>query len=448
MKKEKIIIIIECFIVFILFFILNTFYYNTHDHIWDFMHSFSIANGLYIYKDFNIIVGPVYPIFMALILKLYGNNLLVFDIANSLLVVCIYLLIGIHNKKTLALYAIILCFIGLTAKYNVFTLLLFYIIYYLEKGKFKYKDYIIGILLSLLLFTKINIGCALILATIIVNIKDVKCLLKRVISLLLTSIIIVGLMAIFGVLSYFINYTILGLFDFTSNTTISYYAILVIISIIYILLNIKKDKYLVYMLLYLIMAIPLLDKTHVVLAIFPTILYALDNLKQTDRDRIIIKSLTIVLWLILCIYVPIKYHENILDLKQKCVNGNCFISNNYKLLFKYIHGINEEIVYDDDYRVFYISTDAYLYKYDIHENIDKYDLLLNGNMGYDGEQQYINEINDICSEVKCMFIIDKDRTKKNYQFPFRIRDFVIKKYNKNYEINYNNSIIYVYTNDY
>ena len=141
MKKEHIRTIFECIIVFTMIYIFNTFLYDSYDHLIDFTHCYSIADNLKIYQDFNIVVGPVYPVFISIFLRIFGNNLLVFHIVNSLILVGIYILIKKHNKNTLAISAIGFCYSALGAKYNLLTLLLFYMIYYTELGNHKYKDY-------------------------------------------------------------------------------------------------------------------------------------------------------------------------------------------------------------------------------------------------------------------------------------------------------------------
>ena len=447
MKKEITKITIECLIVFIIAFVYNSFIYNTYDHIWDFMHSYSISKGLLIYKDFNIVVGPVYPVFMSLFLKIFGGNLLVFDIVNSLIVACIYLIIRINNKKTLALFAISCYIICVAGKYNVFTLIPFYIIFYADKNNYKHKNLLIGFLLAILTFTKISIGCSLILATVIINIKDLKSLFKRAVSFTIASSLIIIIMISKGIFLEFINYTILGLFEFSSNYFITAYILLLILFAIYILLNVKKDKYLFYMFFYLIMAYPLFNEYHVFMATFPALVYFIDNLKQKKYTRPIMIVFSLLL-ITLMYVINILYHaDNRIDLKKKCINDNCFLSGNLYYIFNIIHNINSSIKNQDKYQVFYILDEAYMFKYDLHENINKYDLLLKGNMGYNGTPTYIEEISKKCSNHKCMFIVNGNKYKYNIQFPMGIRNYVMSEYNKIDQIRYKEVEIYVYTND-
>ena len=88
----------------------------------------------------------------------------------------------------------------------------------------------------------------------------------------------------YGILDGFINYTVLGLLDF-NNKNYDFYILFLIVIIIYIIKNLKKDKMLIYMLCYLIMCYPLFELYHITLATFPTIVYILDK-----QIPVIIKS--------------------------------------------------------------------------------------------------------------------------------------------------------------
>lgn len=449
MKKEYLRITIECILVFSIIFIYNNFFYNTYDHIIDFTHCYSIANGLKIYKDFNIVVGPIYPVLISTFLKLFGKNLLVFNIVNSLFSVGIYLLIRKHNKRTLAILAIVCCYYALVAKYNVFTLLLFYIIYYIDKDDRKYKDYILGFLLSISIFTKINAGFVLIIPTIILNFKEPKIILKRSIVFSITSTLIVLIMYITGVLPGFINYTLLGLLSFNENKNYDVYIIFLLIAIIYIIINLRKDKYLIYMICYLIMAYPIFDSGHILLVIFPTFVYAIDKLKQKKESNII-QNVTIIISVLLFIILNISNINSIG--KMDCKNKYCSQSISINNRFNNIHKLNKYLEpYRKEYRIFYLNYDAYFYKLDLNENIDKFDFIWNGNMGYKGQKKYINEIEQYCSNNKCMFIIDKENIynrKKEDQINLEILKYIEKNYSEEQDDKYFNKIVLsIYTNN-
>ena len=457
MKKEHIRTIFECILVFMMVYIFNTFFYNNYDHIIDFTHCYSIANNLMPYKDFNIVVGPVYPVLISIFLRIFGKNFIVFHIVNSSFIVGIYLLIKKHNKKTLAIFAIACSLVALSAKYNLFTLLLFYIIYYVERDDIKYKDYIIGILLSILIFTKINVGCALILPTFILYYKTPKIILKRFISFIIISTIIIVTMFLYGVLPGFINYTVLGLISFSQNSLIDVCIIFLILAIIYIFKNIKKDKYLIYMLCYLIICYPLFETGHILIGIFPTFVYVIDKIKQTNPAKIkkyvLMISCTLFI-LFICVNsfrIHISFKTDVMS-KIDCKKHFCSESFFINQSLDYTHKINNYLKEKGkEYRIYNFTYDAYFFKLDLRKNINKYDFIWNGNMGYKGEDTYIKEINDYCKNNKCMFIIDKTNIyKRNYHdtINLKILKFVDNNYNEIKDDKIFNKTIYsFYTND-
>lgn len=449
MKREKIKILLECIIVFLVMFSCNLFFNYTFDQIIDFTHCYSIVNGLKIYVDFNIVVGPVYPTLMAIFLKIFGNNIVIFDFINSLIVVGIYLLIRKDNKKTLAIFPIVIFYSALIAKYNTLTLLLFYLIYYTEKNNNKHKDVIIGFLLGILAFTKINIAFALIIPTFVLHIKEYKIILKRALVFLITSLIIILIMWRYGILDGFINYTVLGLLDF-NNKNYDFYILFLIVIIIYIIKNLKKDKMLIYMLCYLILCYPLFELYHITLATFPTIVYILDKQiphlkkKNINKNRNTIIIISLILYLILFVINIDK-----IDINFKCKEAYCFQTKPYIETMQYIHEINEKIKDREIYRVFYLTNNGYLHKLDLNQKIDKFDYIWRGNLGYNGEERIIKEIDAICKKEKCLFIIDKRDLyrDKTHQYSKKVLKYVINKYNEKYSIKIKTIKFYVYTND-
>ena len=72
--------------LFILFFIFNLIISPLNlDEIWNYGFSLNIYNGLVPYKDFNMVITPLYPFINALLFHIFGNTMLVFHIINALL---------------------------------------------------------------------------------------------------------------------------------------------------------------------------------------------------------------------------------------------------------------------------------------------------------------------------------------------------------------------------
>lgn len=450
MKKEHIRTILECIFIFIVVYIFNAFFYNNYDHVIDFTHCYSIANNATIYKDFNIVVGPVYPVFISMFLRVFGNNFLVFHIVNSSFVVGIYLLIKKHNKNTLALLVIVCSAFVLSAKYNLFTILLFYIIYYTEIGNNKYKDYIMGVLLSILVFTKINVGFFLIIPTFILYFKKPKIILKRFISFLIPSILIILTMWLYGALPGFINYTLLGLISFTKNAMVDFYVVFLVLAAIYVIKNIRKDKYLIYMLCYMMISYPLFESGHVVIGIFPTFVYMLDKLKQKNvkQTKNIVAVLSIIVSIVFIfsnlnkvtkVYKSGDVYKIIknMDCKNYLCSQDIFINK----IFDYAQ-LEKKYIDEkwEDYRVYDFTYNAYILRIVSNERINKYDFIWDGNMGYKGEDTYIEEISKYCKNNKCLFILDKTDIYKRTKYDL-INLKILKYVEKNYKEVKDNNIV-------
>lgn len=73
-----IVIVIVCYSMF--FFQINL------DEIWCYSYSFNIANGLVPYRDFNMIVTPLFPMIGSVFLKIFGNYLLYMHIFMAIFV--------------------------------------------------------------------------------------------------------------------------------------------------------------------------------------------------------------------------------------------------------------------------------------------------------------------------------------------------------------------------
>ena len=57
--------------------------------------------------------------------------------------------------------------------------------------------------------------------------------------------------------------------------------------------------------------------------------------------------------------------------------------------------------------IYILSKNAYYVKLNVKYTLDKFDLINNGNMGYNGSNTYIEEIGEYCQKNSCMFILYK-----------------------------------------
>ena len=94
MKNKYIKNISKYTLIFILLLFASTF--TTlfgNDEAWNFGFINNIYNGLIPYKDFNMVITPFYPIFMSIPLHIFGNNEIVVQILNCIVIVFSLILI-------------------------------------------------------------------------------------------------------------------------------------------------------------------------------------------------------------------------------------------------------------------------------------------------------------------------------------------------------------------
>lgn len=165
--KYQIINLILIYIITVLFnLICNDM---TCDEMWNYGFSYNISNGLIPYKDFNMVITPLFPYLGAIFLLLFGKNFIIYHIFNGIICTSIFYYMKKNNPKSYYLpYAILLSFS--LPNYSLFCLLLLYIIMGLEKKN--KNDYLIGLFLGLTFLTKQNVGILLCIPTLFT--KDIK----------------------------------------------------------------------------------------------------------------------------------------------------------------------------------------------------------------------------------------------------------------------------------
>ena len=73
--------VIYSIFLFIIILGFNLFLYpSTLDEIWNYGFSYNILNGVLPYRDFNMVLTPLYSFIMTIPLFIFGNNILVFHI--------------------------------------------------------------------------------------------------------------------------------------------------------------------------------------------------------------------------------------------------------------------------------------------------------------------------------------------------------------------------------
>lgn len=427
MKKiYKYLIFILLFVFFLLFNLIIS--PLNLDEIWSYGFSYNIANGLIPYKDFNMVITPFYPILMAVLLKI-NNSMLFFHIINALIPTSIiFITHKLIKEKTFTILPLLIFPLNITfPNYNLFILLLFLILIYLEKNN--KNDFLIGIILSLIFLTKQSIGLFLIPVSLY-YLKDKKKILKRLISFIIPVIIFIIYLLITNSLNSFIDLCILGLFDFgKENTSINIFFIITISLLVLLLVLMKDNKNICYyyLLTFISICIPLFDLYHIQLYLIAYLIILFMNDTKLFKPKLI--GITLFIGL-LCIYIiksdfNINYYPNKLNLFE------------YRYISKKnINNTNETIEYMNKYnnKVVFIGPHAYYYKLITKQRINYLDLINIGNYGYNGSNKLLNKIKKLNDNY--VFFVKRDELSKGKQTDQKLIKYVIKNYKKIDEISY------------
>lgn len=398
--KSKKYIAIELLCIFIVTLLYNLICNPVIlDEIWNYGFTYNIANGLIPYKDFNMVITPFYPFLGALFLIIFGKSLLVYHIFNALICTGIFYFMKITLNKSYYIVYSILLLVSLP-NYSLFSILLLYIILYLEDNK--KNDFLIGIFIGLTFLTKQNIGIMFVLPSILT--KKFKQIKNRTIGFIIPNIIFFLYLIITDSLLSFIDYAFLGLSSFAENNILfSMWGTLTIIAIIYLIYQymITKDIKVLYLLFFQIIAYPIFDTYHVLIPFIPVLGYFLSKL------NLVVKVTQVAF----VVFIGIVFAYNI----NNILNGNNRFPNDTNVCKmrilddNTISNIKEVSNYLKENKDVYIINDkAYVYKLESDIPINKFDLLNDGNLGKDGDIRLIKEIEYKCREKVCTFLMRED----------------------------------------
>ena len=408
------------------------------DSIWNYGFSYNISKGLIPYKDFNMIITPLFSYLLAFLIKIFGNKLLLYYILMAIIVGVIVILcyrwVGYYS-----LFIYILLLPVVSGSYNMLALLLFIVLMFLIKSdKIGNNDLKIAVVVSLMIMIKQTLGI-LILPSVIFAKKR-----KKVIAIYLLVFLVFFLYLYINNNGYqFVNYCFLGLFDFTNNSTkLNILVIVYVIICLYLFYSFIKtgfsNELLLYMLLFQVISIPIVDGVHFVISNIPLLLYF--YYKSDSKYLIIFINLFIVSFFVF--YSLVHVINNNSSLYR---NKNSFMY--YKKIPNYLENyfvdINNIYRSYDDYKIFVFDERAYLIKMELNKKINKYDLINNGNMGYNGYKKYIIEIDNYCKKNKCLFIL---KNKKDGDVNNQINNKILFYVRKNYRCLISSNLYNIYLN--
>lgn len=400
-KKKDIIVLL---LIIIYTGVLITYSNADNDLIWNYGFSYNIASGLTMYKDFNMVITPLYPTLCGLFMRLFGNNFISFNIINTLLISSMYYFIYKKYPKTFLPSFVLLSFI-IRPSYNFLVMFLLLILLNIKED----NDYLIGFLLGLVVLTKQSF--LLLIIPSIIYIKKPNKIIKRIIGFIIPVLITLIYMISANSLYSFINYTFLGLFSFGSkNSFLNIGTVIIIALVIYLFTYYlkHKDVKVLYLIAYQIMAYPIFNVMHVLFSIIPVIIYLSDKFveEMSIKKRInweYAKYINyMMMTLLICPVLSIALQYRVKDLVKgvgilEYKNIDNKYLDNMKLIEKEIPSLDN---------TYFIMYDAYFYKYLLNKRTGSYDLLLNGNLGYKGEERVIEYFNSL--DKDSYFLLNKE----------------------------------------
>ncbi len=415
-KVIKYVFVFICSLVFLNFIPFDL------DEIWNYGFMHSMYSGLVPYRDFNMVVTPFFPLLFSLPFHLFGSNLLVVNVCQSLLIVLTYVLLEklIGDKANILLLLMFFNYDMMYASYNYFIFFLFLSLLYLEKNKS--NDYVIGIVIGLAVLTKQSVGGLLAIVSLyyVFKEKDFKKLVKRVIGAMLPVGLFLIYLAVTGAFADFVNLCILGLFDFGTNNYVGVRAlvlgyILLIGVVIYFIVKRRNsiDKY--YVLAFSTIAIPMFDYFHIKFFVLALLILVLEkiNIKKINLNLLLYGSMIGIVFINLIVSVDgdMVYPNSIKHFEYR------YISSKH---IKETQLVSEKLKDYSDKELLLLFEQSYYYKISNDFPINHFDLINTGNWGYKGSEKLLKELK---KKKDAVFVINRlsyegtrqtDKTALNY----------------------------------
>lgn len=475
------------FLFLILLVMATTFAFNiqlgANDELWCFSNIYKMTNGFEIYKDLNVIITPLFFFIGKIIFEIFGANYLIYRIyaiviiylAMFFVIYKLYKVLKIEKINAM-LYTILIAsiclFILLDPSYNMLsiTMALIGIIILIKNVNCSAKLNVLqGIIMFLAFLSKQNIGAFYIIGVVVCQIllnKDIKQTIKNIFIQLLTSFIALITFLVYlqinDNLFSFINYTVLGIGEFANKNlscSIGNVAIIfveMIIAILFIVfskkekipfLEIERRNIRILATISVCMnfiAFPLINTAHTLIAsvVFGIFLsYVFDLLmfkellvgKKINKVKKSIIIIIFIMFLILNIVINTIYCIEITKdeyyfSKSSPYYGSVAKEETLKEIKEICTYIKEQNEIGIDVKI--ISYYSNLYMNIFNRNNGAMDLPFYGNMGEDGEDGMISQIQKL-RNTKILILTEDDEL---YQESKKVTGFIKENYEKEGEI--------------
>lgn len=405
--------------IFILVFIISLvfgyiFNYVNFDEVWIYGFSRNISKGMVIYRDFNVVTTPLYYFIVSVLIKIFGNYMIVMGAFNAFIVsTIIMMLFKIIKWKVFIIFPLILIYPA--NGYNLFSLFFLILILYLLNNK-KNNDILIAYIIGLLFITKQSIGLYLLIPYLFYSKNKFKGIIYFLIPITIISIYLIYNNAFYK----FIDYCFLGMFDFgTNNSYFSVFTILEIFVVIYLIIKLIKSKFkdseVFYILMFQLIMYPLPDEFHFFSAVFPVAYYILKN----EKSNLLRWQLFFgIYYFVICVFINMKIMIHF--------EKDLFFMRNSGILDKLMDYYQEYLKDFDNY--YFTGHYSYMYKLYHDIPIGEFDLWNEGNYGYNGIEKKIKELDEKCKNEECIFIVNKDYGLSKTSQLYKICNYVLENY--------------------
>ena len=434
-KNNKKLVLYSLFVFIFSFGVLLLLgsYVNTWDAIWNYGFSYSIAKGQIPYRDFTMIIPPLYNFIMSIGLVLFSHDNIVFLIEQSLLVTATFCLIYKMYSERAWIFIVAMsfpAFLNFAPSYNFFLFFLTVLLLYLEK--FKKNDYIIGVVLGCFLLTKYTTGFFLILPSIFMCFKDKNKLFKRLLGLLIPCLIFLLYLIITNSLYQFVDLCFLGLFDFAKSNSVVFsfkFLILLCMFLYSAFLLLKEKNNLVYWLVVLafIIVFPNVSFSHLcTYLLFFSLLFISKNDKVSDQY---FRNLSLVVVAICFLFVFVSFvKEESSTFVTYDLNNFKFYLSDYERKKNLKDANNLYSTYRKKGNTYFISSSFVWLQIIQEEKTNYFTILHYGNYGYNGTAKMIKKVKNM-NDV--YFIVDvayrhQEESSKMSQFDIELVDYIIE----------------------
>lgn len=472
-KYAKIIFPLMIFAIGFLIIFINTL--EISDELWLFHHTYKMASGYTIYSDINVIITPIFFYIGKLFLLIFGKNMIVFRIYDLIIFIMLYFVsyklmrnLGFSKHigflTTILLFLLTMSIVTAGANYNVLVMVfvLLGINLYIKRNS---NFFLHGLIMFLVFFTKQNIGVYYIIASILCDLYLYKFsknffinLIKKFAIFALFSAILLLQMFFTSNLLDFINFAFGGLLEFKEqnigfNVSPYYLVICIATFLLYFLILFKRKTFfaeiindetfknlsilIIFTFFISLIIYPIFNSAHFLFTMplnFTFIMYAfnifiLNEFYGDEKYAGTCNFMTFMVLLLIFARIISYYFEQYSKVDYISDNNSPFFgiptyteyiekSNTIK---KYILEQNKNNI-----DVIIISDDASMPITELNQNHLMYDLLYEGNLGYNGKNRIKS---DILSRKNTQFLVVTDEEDLFEQQPPEIRKFIMENLN-------------------